>query len=212
MADRGMRFSALVVAVSCSFLTPFMASSVNIALPAIQQNFGTDAVLLSWVSTGYLLATAVSLVPFGRLGDIYGRKRIFIYGMMIFIISSVLAALSVSTLMLIISRVFEGWESQALPYLLGGKARWNIRFLKSPCPGAGSEIKVSPIVPIHQWFRGDMKQLLRDYLSVDRLRKEGLFDPGMVETMVGEHLSGAVNHWYRLWALLMWEMWRERWS
>ena len=147
MADRGMRFSALVVAVSCSFLTPFMASSVNIALPAIQQNFGTDAVLLSWVSTGYLLATAVSLVPFGRLGDIYGRKRIFIYGMMIFIISSVLAALSVSTLMLIISRVFEGWESQALPYLLGGKARWNIRFLKSPCPGAGSEIKVSPIVP-----------------------------------------------------------------
>jgi asparagine synthase (glutamine-hydrolysing) len=66
-------------------------------------------------------------------------------------------------------------------------------------------------VPIHQWLRRDMKQLLQDYLSVDRLRKEGLFDAGMVENMVSEHLTGEANHWYRLWSLLMWEMWRERW-
>jgi asparagine synthase (glutamine-hydrolysing) len=66
-------------------------------------------------------------------------------------------------------------------------------------------------VPIHQWLRRDMKQLLQDYLSVERLRREGLFDAGMVENMVSEHLTGEVNHWYRLWSLLMWEMWRERW-
>ena len=114
MTDRGMRFSALVVAISSSFITPFMASSVNIALPAIQKNFGTDAVLLSWVSTAYLLATAVSLVPFGRLADIHGRKKIFLYGMIIFTISSTLAALSVSTPMLIILRVFQGVGSSMI--------------------------------------------------------------------------------------------------
>ncbi len=114
MTDRGMRFSALIVAISSSFITPFMASSVNIALPAIQKNFGTDAVLLSWVSTAYLLATAVSLVPFGRLADIHGRKKIFLYGMIIFTISSTLAALSVSTLMLIILRVFQGVGSSMI--------------------------------------------------------------------------------------------------
>jgi len=114
MIDRGMRFSALVVAISSSFITPFMASSVNIALPAIQKDFGTDAVLLSWVSTAYLLATAVSLVPFGRLADIHGRKRIFLYGMIIFTISSTLAALSVSTPMLIILRVFQGVGSSMI--------------------------------------------------------------------------------------------------
>ena len=108
MIDRGVRFSALIVAVCSSFLTPFMASSVNIALPAIQTEFGTNAVLLSWVSTAYLLATAVSLVPFGRLADIRGRKKIFLYGMILFTISSTLAALSVSTLMLILFRVLQG--------------------------------------------------------------------------------------------------------
>ena len=66
-------------------------------------------------------------------------------------------------------------------------------------------------VPIQQWFRQDMRQLLQDFLSVDRLRKEGLFDAEIIESMVNGHLSGKVNHWYRLWALLMWEMWRERW-
>ena len=66
-------------------------------------------------------------------------------------------------------------------------------------------------IPIHDWFRRDMRQLLQDYLSMDRLKKEGLFDPCLTENMVSEHLSGKVNHWYRLWALLMWEMWRERW-
>ena len=112
MTNRGMRFSALVVSISSSFLTPFMASSVNIALPAIQKDFGTDAVLLSWVSTAYLLATAVSLVPFGRLADIYGRKKIFLHGMILFSISSTLAALSVSTVMLIIL-------SSASPFSIG---------------------------------------------------------------------------------------------
>ena len=66
-------------------------------------------------------------------------------------------------------------------------------------------------VPIDQWFRDGLKELLLDYLSPDRLRKEGLFDHTLVETKIKEHLSGRVNHQHRLWSLLMWEMWRERW-
>jgi len=66
-------------------------------------------------------------------------------------------------------------------------------------------------VPIDQWFRDGLKELLLDYLSPDRLRKEGLFDQTLVETKIKEHISGLANHQYRLWSLLMWEMWRERW-
>ena len=66
-------------------------------------------------------------------------------------------------------------------------------------------------VPIDRWFRKELKDLLLDYLSPERLKKEGLFDHILVENRLKEHLSGQVNHHYRLWALLMWEMWRERW-
>ncbi|MCK4487270.1 MAG: asparagine synthase (glutamine-hydrolyzing) [Desulfobacterales bacterium] len=66
-------------------------------------------------------------------------------------------------------------------------------------------------VPIDRWFRAELKNLLLDYLSPDRLRKEGLFDHALVEKKIKEHLSGRANHQYRLWSLLMWEMWRERW-
>jgi asparagine synthase (glutamine-hydrolysing) len=66
-------------------------------------------------------------------------------------------------------------------------------------------------VPIDKWFRNELKDLLLDYLSPERLKKEGVFDQYLVEEKIKEHLSGEVNHQYRLWSLLMWEMWRERW-
>ncbi len=66
-------------------------------------------------------------------------------------------------------------------------------------------------IPIDRWFRDELKDLLLDYLSPHHLRKEGLFDQTLVEKKIKEHLSGQANHQYRLWSLLMWEMWRERW-
>jgi asparagine synthase (glutamine-hydrolysing) len=66
-------------------------------------------------------------------------------------------------------------------------------------------------VPIDKWFRNELKDLLLDYLSPERLKKEGVFDQYLVEEKIKEHLLGEVNHQYRLWSLLMWEMWRERW-
>ena len=102
------KMAALVVATGGSFLTPLMGSSMNIALPSIGQEFSMDAVLLSWVTTSYILATAVVLIPFGRLADIYGRKRIFTYGIWIYIVANILAAISPSGLVLISCRVLLG--------------------------------------------------------------------------------------------------------
>jgi asparagine synthase (glutamine-hydrolysing) len=66
-------------------------------------------------------------------------------------------------------------------------------------------------VPIGQWMRADLKEMVCDYLSPARLAREGRFDPVMVESRLNQHLSGRANHQHRLWALLVWEMWRERW-
>ncbi len=108
VSNEAERWSALVVASLGSFLTPFMLSSINIALPTIGQEFETDAVLLSWVATSYLLAAAVSLVPFGKLADIHGRKKVQLWGMVIFALTSFLAGLSWSAESLIFFRVFQG--------------------------------------------------------------------------------------------------------
>jgi asparagine synthase (glutamine-hydrolysing) len=66
-------------------------------------------------------------------------------------------------------------------------------------------------VPIDSWLRGPLKALLLDYLSAERLKKEGLFNQNVLNQKIHEHLNGQCNHHYRLWAILMWEMWRERW-
>jgi len=98
----------LLVATLTSFLTPFMGASVNIALPSIGKEFATGAVLLSWIATSYLLAAAMFLLPFGRIADIYGRKRIFTWGIVIYAISSFLSAIASSAMLLLSFRVLQG--------------------------------------------------------------------------------------------------------
>jgi len=108
MNENAAKLTALIIASMSSFLTPFMISSVNIALPAVGREFEADAVLLSWVATSYLLAAAVALVPFGKLADIYGRKKIFLWGQVLITITSLLAAIAGSAPLLIVFRVFQG--------------------------------------------------------------------------------------------------------
>jgi EmrB/QacA subfamily drug resistance transporter len=98
----------LIIAVMSSFLTPFTSSSVNIALPSISTQLSLNAVALSWVATAYLLAAAALLVPFGRTADIYGRKMIFRWGIIIDAIASVLCAVSNSGVWLIVFRALQG--------------------------------------------------------------------------------------------------------
>lgn len=100
--------AALVVATLSSFQTPFMVSSVNIALPVIQREFGVDAVLLTWVATAYLLASVVALVPFGKLSDILGRRRVFLWGIGLFSVASLACAFAPGVRWLIALRVVQG--------------------------------------------------------------------------------------------------------
>lgn len=106
--SNNIRRSALIIATVSSFLSPFMGSSINVALPDIERSFSMDAVSLGWIATAYILAAAVFLVPFGRLADIYGRKKIFTIGVFFYTISSALCALAFSKESLIIFRVFQG--------------------------------------------------------------------------------------------------------
>ena len=111
MGNNVNKMSALLIATIASFLTPFMGSSINIALPAIASEFATDAVLLSWIPTAFLLTSAMFAVPFGRIADIHGMKKVFTSGIIIFTISSLLSAMAPSTLALIVFRVLQGFGS-----------------------------------------------------------------------------------------------------
>jgi EmrB/QacA subfamily drug resistance transporter len=102
------RRAVLLVATIASFIFPFMASTVNIALPSLGKELSLDAVTLGWIATAYLLCSAALLVPFGRIADIYGRRKIFAWGMVIFAVSSFLCGLANSATMLISCRVSQG--------------------------------------------------------------------------------------------------------
>ena len=97
-----------VVAALAAFIAPFMSSSINIALPSIGRDFRTSAVLLGWVATSFILAAALCLIPFGRLADLIGRKKVFFWGIVVNTIASVLCAVAGSVTILIAFRVVQG--------------------------------------------------------------------------------------------------------
>jgi EmrB/QacA subfamily drug resistance transporter len=110
-SDRTRIRAALIVATLSSFIGPFMGSTVNVALPSIGKDFAMGAVTLGWINTSFLLSAATFLIPFGRLGDIYGKKSIFLSGVVVLMASSAALALSVSGAMMITCRVFQGFAS-----------------------------------------------------------------------------------------------------
>jgi asparagine synthase (glutamine-hydrolysing) len=65
-------------------------------------------------------------------------------------------------------------------------------------------------IPVNRWLRNELRPLLDEYLGRDLVRKEGFLRPEGVERVVREHLSGRRDHQYRLWALLVFAMWVER--
>lgn len=98
----------LAISTLTAFITPFLVSSVNIALPTIGQEFSLNAIMMSWVVTTYLLAAVIFLVPVGRIADIYGRKKIFLLGTLTVTVSSLLAAEADSLTMLLFARTLGG--------------------------------------------------------------------------------------------------------
>jgi len=109
-----LKRTTLLVATTAALLAPFMSSAINVALPAIAGEFHVDAVTLNWIATVYLLAAGAFLLPFGRLADIVGRKLIFLIGMLLYALTTVLCAVSPGVVFLLIARVFQGVASAML--------------------------------------------------------------------------------------------------
>lgn len=76
MKENSLR-SVLIVVMITSFITPFTGNAINIAIPAIAGEFHSTPVMLNMVVASYIIASAAFLLPFGRLGDIVGKKKSF---------------------------------------------------------------------------------------------------------------------------------------
>ncbi len=100
--------SLIAIVAVTSFMGTFLISSINIALPAIGEDFNLDAVSLSWIVTSFLLSTAMFMLPVGRWGDLSGIRRIFKAGVVIFTLSTLLSGFAVSGFWLIVLRFMQG--------------------------------------------------------------------------------------------------------
>jgi len=108
MVDEREKKSILLVASLASFLVPYTGSSITVALPAMAAQFNADAVTLGWITSAYIVSAALFIVPFGRLADIYGRKKIFLLGVLIFSIASLASAFAPTAGILIAARFIQG--------------------------------------------------------------------------------------------------------
>lgn len=102
------KWAILTAIMVGSLLTPLDSSIVNTVLPTITEYFDTDISIVQWVPTVYLLGISCLIMLYGRLGDIIGHKKVFIYGLVAFTAASVLCGFSQSIWMLIICRVLQG--------------------------------------------------------------------------------------------------------
>lgn len=109
------KHAAVVLMVTLNaFSTPLMLSATNVALPTIADKFSLTAVTLSWVPMSYLMASAMFILIFGRIADLFGRKRIFLLGTIAVIASSIFTALSINSEMLLLGRFLQGASAAML--------------------------------------------------------------------------------------------------
>lgn len=100
--------AVLFVVCSALFLMPFMLSAVAVALPTIGRSLQASALQVGLVETLYILSVAVFLLPMGRFGDVYGRRRVFAWGIFFFTLATALIAMAPSIEWLIALRLVQG--------------------------------------------------------------------------------------------------------
>lgn len=103
-----IRIAVVIITTLSSFLSPFVLSATNVALPKIGLEFSLDTATLSWVQNSFLLATATILIPVGKLADSIGRRKILLIGLIVYAIASLIASISPSSFVLIFSRILQG--------------------------------------------------------------------------------------------------------
>ncbi|MEU7649035.1 MFS transporter [Streptomyces huasconensis] len=106
-ADR-RRWFALAIVMTAAFMDLVDVTIVNIAIPSIERESGATFSQIQWITAGYALAFAAGLITGGRLGDIHGRKRLFLIGITGFTVASALCGFAVNPEMLVASRILQG--------------------------------------------------------------------------------------------------------
>lgn len=102
------RWQVLAVVVTGFFMTMLDTTIVNVAIPSIQAGLHASYESAEWVVSGYALAFGLTLIPAGRLGDRFGRRRLFLLGLAGFTLASLLCAIAVSPAGLVVFRVAQG--------------------------------------------------------------------------------------------------------
>src|ERR1700733_15077066 len=101
------RWTLIAVALA-TFMTYLDNNIVNVAIPRIQESLHLNTAGLEWVVSGYILVFASLLLAGGRLGDLFGRRRLFITGLAIFTVASLIAGLAGNVDILVASRAWQG--------------------------------------------------------------------------------------------------------
>ncbi|MEH7226579.1 MFS transporter [Bacillus sp. JJ1566] len=105
----------LITAIALgAILNPLNTTMITVALSSIQQDFELSSTDISWLIASYFIVSAIFLPIIGRLSDYYGRKRIFLIGLLLVLISSVLAPMSKSMMMLLSMRLIQALGTSAL--------------------------------------------------------------------------------------------------
>lgn len=99
---------ALVVLLVAVFMDMLDGNVVSVAIPSIQRELGAGYAAIQWITAGYVLTFALLLITGGRLGDIYGRKKMFLIGVLGFTVMSLACGIATSPEMLIVARLLQG--------------------------------------------------------------------------------------------------------
>src|ERR1700758_1080384 len=102
------RWLAAIIMIAGALMDMIDVTIVNVALPTIRRDLHASATQLEWVVFGYMLAFAAALIIAGNLGDLLGRKRVFLFGAGLFGLASLSAGLAASGAELITARVAQG--------------------------------------------------------------------------------------------------------
>ena len=103
---------------------------INIVLPTLSHDFGTSPAVTTWIINGYQLAIVVSLLSFSSLGEIIGYRKVFLSGIGLFCITSLICALSDSFWTLTIARIFQGFTASAITSVNTAQLRYVYPTLK----------------------------------------------------------------------------------
>lgn len=104
-----------VVAISFALCMSVLdINIVNIVLPTLSHDFEVSPSVITWIMNGYQLAIVISLLSFSSLGEIYGYRRIYLTGIAMFCVTSLICALSTSFWTLTLARIFQGFSASAI--------------------------------------------------------------------------------------------------